>query len=165
MIKKLTASTAILCAAASILSCKSSTITEEATEGKKLQAVQFRTARPTNNLEKVKTFYTEALGLELLGSFKGHDGYDGIMLAMPDKTHHLEFTQYEKYTELPKTTKEHLTVLYYSSAEAYKTANERIQRLGILPVEPENPYWKDKSETYEDPDGWRVILFNGVYNP
>ena len=30
--------------------------------------------------------------------------------------------------------------------------------MGILPVEPENPYWKDKSETYEDPDGWRVIL-------
>lgn len=165
MIKKLTRSIATLFAAASLLSCKSRAITEEATDGKKLQAVQFRTARPTNNLEQVKIFYTEALGLEVLGSFEGHAGYDGIMLAMPDKTHHLEFTQYEHYTELPKPTKEHLMVFYYSDTEAYKTANERIKKMGILPVEPENPYWKDKSKTYEDPDGWRVILFNGVYKP
>lgn len=56
-------------------------------------------------------------------------------------------------------------VFYYSDTEAYKTANERMQKMGILPVEPENTYWKDKSETYENPDGWRVILFNGIYKP
>ncbi|MGD1946746.1 MAG: hypothetical protein ACFB0A_10925 [Croceivirga sp.] len=37
--------------------------------------------------------------------------------------------------------------------------------MGIKPVEPENPYWKGKSQTYEDPDKWRIVLFNGIYNP
>lgn len=161
MIKKIAGATVF--AAVALVSCKSKIVTT--TDGKNMQAVQFRTARPTNNLEEIKIFYTEALGLELLGSFKGHAGYDGIMLAMPDKTHHLEFTQFEHKTDIPEPTKEHLMVFYYSGTEAYKTANERIQSMGILPVEPENPYWKDKSETYEDPDGWRIILFNGVYNP
>lgn len=53
----------------------------------------------------------------------------------------------------------------YSDTAAYKTANQRIQSMGIQPVEPENPYWKYKSETYEDCDGWRFFLFNGVYTP
>jgi hypothetical protein len=34
----------------------------------------------------------------------------------------------------------------------------RLEALGHRPVEPENPYWRDKSVTFEDPDGWRVVL-------
>jgi hypothetical protein len=29
------------------------------------------------------------------------------------------------------------------------------------PVEPENPYWTGTSHTFEDPDGWRVVLYYG----
>jgi hypothetical protein len=25
-------------------------------------------------------------------------------------------------------------------------------------IEPENPYWNTNSITFEDPDGWRVVL-------
>jgi hypothetical protein len=28
-------------------------------------------------------------------------------------------------------------------------------------IEPENPYWNGKSQTFEDPDGWRVVLYDG----
>lgn len=129
-----------------------------------MKAVQFRIARPTNNLSKVISFYHEGLGLEILGKFENHLGYDGVMLGLPDKTHHLEFTQKTNKSPLPAPTKENLLVFYYDSPAAYTEANDRLQKMGMIPVEPENPYWKDKSETYEDPDQWRVVLFNGVYN-
>lgn len=146
-------------------SCNNETNLKTSTNKNEMKAVQFRIARPTNNLTEVVKFYQETLGLEVLGKFEDHLGYDGVMLGMPDKTYHLEFTQHVDKTLLPKPTKENLLVFYYDNPDEYKKANERIQRTGILPVEPENPYWKGKSETYEDPDGWRVILFNGVYNP
>ncbi|WP_461533246.1 VOC family protein [Sinomicrobium sp.] len=130
-----------------------------------MKAVQFRIARPTNKLTEVVKFYQRGLGLEMLGKFEGHSGYDGVMLGMPDKTYHLEFTQHMDKAPLPEPTKENLIVFYYDSSEEYRRANERMQRIGITPVEPENPYWIGKSQTYEDPDGWRIVLFNGVYEP
>lgn len=30
--------------------------------------------------------------------------------------------------------------------------------MGYVPVEPENPYWLERSLTYADPDGWRVVI-------
>jgi uncharacterized glyoxalase superfamily protein PhnB len=35
---------------------------------------------------------------------------------------------------------------------------ERLAARGAPRVEPENPYWGDKSVTFEDPDGWRVVI-------
>lgn len=95
-----------------------------------------------------------------MGKFENHSGYDGVMLGMPDKTYHLEFTRHINKAPLPEPKKENLLVFYYDNPEEYKEANERIQQLGIVAVEPENPYWKEKSETYEGPDGWRVILWD-----
>ncbi len=37
---------------------------------------------------------------------------------------------------------------------------DRIFSLGYNSVEPENPYWKEKGITIEDPDGWRIVLMN-----
>lgn len=55
-----------------------------------MKVVQFRVARPTNNLAEIVKFYHEGLGLEILGRFEDHSGYDGVMLGLPDKIHHLE---------------------------------------------------------------------------
>ncbi|XOK15107.1 hypothetical protein ACI6PO_26810 (plasmid) [Agrobacterium tumefaciens] len=30
--------------------------------------------------------------------------------------------------------------------------------MGYAPLEPENPYWLERSFTYQDPDGWRVVI-------
>ncbi|MFN4152491.1 MAG: VOC family protein, partial [Candidatus Sericytochromatia bacterium] len=54
--------------------------------------MKFRIARHTNNLEPLINFYTNYLGLELLGRFKNHSSYDGIFLGKKDLDWHLEFT-------------------------------------------------------------------------
>ena len=57
-----------------------------------MEAVQFRIARPTNRLSEIVEFYTKGLGMEIIGSFYGHAGYDGVMLGMTDSKYHVEFT-------------------------------------------------------------------------
>jgi hypothetical protein len=53
----------------------------------------LRVARPTDRLETIVKMYQDGLGLEILGSFEGHSGFDGVMLgnagmelAKPSKT-------------------------------------------------------------------------------
>lgn len=38
----------------------------------------LRVARPTDNLDEVTRFYRDGLGLQVLDSFSGHDGFDGM---------------------------------------------------------------------------------------
>lgn len=130
-----------------------------------MNAVQFRVARPTHQLDHITRFYTEGLGIPIIGGFKDHEGYDGVMLGLPDATYHLEFTQHSSQGPLPEPTAENLLVFYFDDPEAYRSANNRLQQLNCFPVKPENPYWEGKSHTYEDPDGWRIVLFNGVFTP
>jgi hypothetical protein len=43
----------------------------------------------------------------------------------------------------------------------FRDALNRMGESGRLPVEPENPYWRKRGKTFEDPDGWRVVLYHG----
>ncbi|WP_396189276.1 VOC family protein [Flavobacterium sp.] len=148
-----------------ISSCSSISTQNQLINQYEMKAVQYRIARPTNNLKEVVSFYKNALGLEVIGSFENHEGYDGVMLGLPDKTYHLEFTQHIDKLPLPEPTKENLLIFYYDSPQEYEKVIKKFTQLGLEPVEPENPYWKNKSTTYEDPDKWRIVLFNGVYTP
>src|ERR1043165_4140112 len=53
----------------------------------------LRIARPTDQLEEVIRFYTEGVGLMILGSFENHEGFDGVMLGIPGAAYHLEITR------------------------------------------------------------------------
>jgi catechol 2,3-dioxygenase-like lactoylglutathione lyase family enzyme len=121
---------------------------------------QIRIARPTDKLEEVVRFYHEGLLFPVIGSFQKHAGYDGIMLGMPDGKVHLEFTQHESGSPCPAPTKDNLLVLYFSSKEERDADVSRLADLGYGAVEPENPYWIEHGITVEDPDGWRVVLFD-----
>jgi catechol 2,3-dioxygenase-like lactoylglutathione lyase family enzyme len=105
-------------------------------------------------------FYCEGLGLEKIGSFEDHDGYSGVMLGLPGKPYHLEFTEHAAGSPCPAPTKDNLLVFYIPDSNAVKRIAERLASLGHTPVPPENPYWKEKGLTIEDPDGWRVVLMN-----
>lgn len=125
-----------------------------------LPAVQFRIARPTDQLDEVLRFYRDGLGLEVIGSFENHAGYSGVMLGLPGREYHLEFTAHAEGSPCPAPTKDNLLVFYIPDASAIRGLDERLNAMGYFAVEPENPYWAEKGMTFEDPDGWRVVLMN-----
>jgi hypothetical protein len=124
-----------------------------------LPVVQVRFARPTDRLQEVERFYCEGIGLKKLGEFKGHKGYDGIMIGLPGLAYHLEFTQHEQGGPCPAPSKDNLLVLYLPDQARIQAIVQRLTQLGYPEVEPENPYWREKGAvTIADPDGWRLVL-------
>jgi hypothetical protein len=130
---------------------------------KKFPATHIRIARPTDQLEKIREFYHIGLGLEIISSFEDHNGYDGLMLGLPGREFHLEFTSHKAGSLCPAPTKDNLLVLYIPESMALEQIRKRLFALGYEAAEPENPFWQDKSVTIEDPDGWRVVLYYGSY--
>src|SRR5687767_6868522 len=122
----------------------------------------LRVARPTNDLEKVIRFYRDGLGLALLGSFADHEGFDGVMLGWEGQQHqtHLEFTRQHGHDAGRAPTRDNLLVFYLPDAGEYQRAVERMRAHGYEPAASANPYWDRGGITFEDPDGYRVVLFN-----
>jgi catechol 2,3-dioxygenase-like lactoylglutathione lyase family enzyme len=127
---------------------------------KEMPVSQVRIARPTGKLKEVLRFYSEGLGLRIVGSFEEHAGYTGYMLGLPGTGYHLEFTQHSAGSPGPAPSRDNLLVFYMPDKVAIDRIAVRLSRLGYDAVEPENPYWKEKGITFEDPDGWRVVLMN-----
>ena len=118
---------------------------------------RVRFARPTDRLADVLRFYEDGLGLERIDSFADHEGYSGVMLGLPGEEYHLELTEHAEGGPGPAPTRDNLLVLYMTDPDAIAAIAERMRALGHAPVEPENPYWANDL-TFEDPDGWRVVL-------
>jgi len=116
--------------------------------------MDLRVARHTERLDAVVEFYRDGLGLPELGRFRDHDGYDGVFLQVPGTGAHLEFTSGGR-PAAPEPHPESLLVLYVGDEQ---TLQAIAARLGTDPVEPANPYWAEHGVTYEDPDGFRVVL-------
>jgi catechol 2,3-dioxygenase-like lactoylglutathione lyase family enzyme len=125
-----------------------------------LPVVQVRIARPTNQLEEVVRFYHDGLGLPVLGGFEDHDGYSGVMLGLPDRTYHLEFTTRRGGSPCPAPTPDHLLVLYVPDPRAIEEQVARLAAMGYQTIEPLNPYWARGGVTVLDPDGWRIVLMS-----
>lgn len=128
------------------------------TLGAEAVPVQIRFARPTDKFNEVVAFYRDGLGLPELAAFAAHAGYNGIMLGLPGRGAHLEFTEHEAGSPCQAPSNDNLLVIYITDEAAYERLNQRVQGKGYAPIEPENPYWLNRSFTYEDPDGWRVVI-------
>jgi catechol 2,3-dioxygenase-like lactoylglutathione lyase family enzyme len=125
--------------------------------------VILRAARPTERLDDVVRFYTQGLGLVKLGSFQDHDGFDGVIVGSPGAAYHLEFTHLRGHRPGRAPTKDHLLVFYLPDPAAWRRAVERMRAAGHEPVPPFNPYWRRSGCTFEDPDGYRVVLQNAPW--
>jgi catechol 2,3-dioxygenase-like lactoylglutathione lyase family enzyme len=114
--------------------------------------MQLRVARQTARLTECVEFYRDRLGLKEIGRFCDHEGYDGVMLAVPGTSAHLEFTACA-HASPPAAHQETLLVLYLGSrSEVSRLSN------GLVRVESANPYWDRCGVTVVDPDGFRVVL-------
>jgi catechol 2,3-dioxygenase-like lactoylglutathione lyase family enzyme len=117
----------------------------------------FRIARHTKNLNLIIDFYGRILGLQVLGEFKNHLKYDGVFMGIPGENWHLEFT-------VSDTTPHHypddddVLVFYAKSVEEFTLIKEKFITARIKPVVPKNPYWEKNGITFEDPEGFRVVI-------
>ena len=118
----------------------------------------LRIARATNDLDRIVSLYREGLSFNLIGSFEGHDGFDGAMLGRPDSGYHLEFTRQHGHLVPGAPTRENLLVFYIADREAWEKACTKAEAAGFLRVESHNPYWDKRGRTFEDPDGYRIVL-------
>ena len=125
-----------------------------------MQATTLRVARPTDDLAEVVRFYEVGLGLPRLGSFENHEGFDGVMLGVPGASYHLEFTRSRGHNAGRAPTRDHLLVFYLPDRGEWQEAIDRMMAAGYSPVSSFNPYWDRSGRTFEDPDGYRVVLQN-----
>jgi catechol 2,3-dioxygenase-like lactoylglutathione lyase family enzyme len=123
----------------------------------------MRVARATDHLEAIITFYRDGLGFEVIGSFADHDGFDGVMLGHPGAQYHLEFTRQRGVPAGRAPTEENLLVFYLPDEGAWQTAVRRMHDQGYDPVLTHNPYWDRRGLTFEDTDGYRVVLQNAAW--
>ena len=123
----------------------------------------MRVARPTYRFEEVVRFYRDGLRLTVLGAFVDHAGFDGVMLGMAGAPYHLEFTYQRGHTVGNAPTRDHLLVFYLPDQTAWLEATAHMEQAGYSPTASFNPYWDKQGLTYEDPDGYRVVLQNAEW--
>lgn len=117
----------------------------------------FRAARHTSKLQAITEFYTAVLGFSVLGSFEGHQQYDGVFLGKPHLDWHLEFTT-SKSSVKHSSDADDLMVFYPTDRKEYDAILDTIQKEGIETLEPENPYWRINGTMIRDPDDFRIII-------
>lgn len=125
--------------------------------------ITLRVARPTDDVDALFTFCCEGLGLKLLHRFKDHEGVDGIMLGEEGAPYHFEFTRTAGHIAGRAPSEDHLLVFYHPDQQVWQSAVDQLRSCGFDPVPSFNPYWDRSGLTFEDPDGYRVVLQNSAW--
>ena len=128
-----------------------------------LGRAHLRVARPTDDLAAVVEFYRDGLGLQVLGEFQDHDGFDGVMLGHKGAAYHLEFTRKAGHRRAALRRR---TTCWCSTCPTRLSgarAVARLEKAGHKAVKAFNPYWDKKGRTFADPDGYRVVLQNAAW--
>ena len=121
---------------------------------------RMRVARPVTDIARSKAMYCTGLGLKVIASFQDHEGFDGIMLGADGLEYHFEFTHCKTHPVQPRSTPEDLLVFYVPDASEWKATCDRMLQAGFAPVRSFNPYWDSKGRTFQDFDGYRVVVQN-----
>lgn len=124
----------------------------------------LRIARPVSNLARTQTMYCQGLGLRVVGSFEDHAGFDGVMLGFPGAGYHFEFTHCRTHPVTPSPTVEDLAVFYLPTFSEWQSACANVLAVGFKQVASLNPYWEAHGHTYEDQDGYRIVLQNAEWS-
>jgi hypothetical protein len=123
----------------------------------------IRVARPTDNLAAIAKMYAAGLGFSVLTAFRDHQGFDGIILGHPKQPYHLEFTSQRGHQVGKAPTQDHLLVFYVPDQEIWKADCAQMVAAGFGEVPSYNPYWEIQGKTFEDLDGYRVVLQHAAW--
>jgi YycE-like C-terminal domain/YycE-like N-terminal domain len=114
--------------------------------------VSFETTQRTVDMVR------RGLGLRVIGSFEDHEGFDGVMLGVAGAGYHFELTHCRTRPVVPTPTVEDLVVFYVPVESEWQAMCDRMVAAGFKQVAAFNPYWEARGRTYEDSDGYRVVL-------
>ena len=73
-----------------------------------------------------------------------------------------EFTRAHGHLAGRAPTQDNLLVFYIPDPTEWAAAVRRMATAGFAPVPASNPYWDRHGRTFEDPDGYRVVLQHGA---
>lgn len=118
----------------------------------------LRIARPVSDLARSTGMYRRGLGLQVLGRFTDHDGFDGAMLGRAGAHYHFEFTRCRAHPVRPTPTVDDLLVLYIPAKSEWRASCSKMLAAGFRRVASFNPYWEVRGRTYQDRDGYRIVL-------
>lgn len=118
----------------------------------------FRIARPVSDLQRIDAMYRAGLGVVRLGHFDDHEGFDGVMLGVPGESFHFEFTYCRTHPVSPTPTSEDLFVFYLPDRNQWESRCKTMLAAGFVEVPSLNPYWDRDGRTFQDPDGYRVVI-------
>ncbi|MCL1074507.1 VOC family protein [Shewanella dokdonensis] len=124
------------------------------------KSTKLRVARPTDNLAKITEMYINGLGFKLLGAFEGHNGFDGSIIGHENHNYHLEFTHHKGTTVGKAPTQDNLLVFYLPEHDEWSQCCKQMEQAGFVVVPSYNDYWDVVGKTFEDIDGYRVVLQN-----
>jgi len=134
------------------------TLTSTGKQAMMLEQAIIRIARPTDDIDALLPFYCDGLGFRVLYHFSGHGDLDGVMLGHPGAPYHLEFTRAHGHTAGRAPTQDNLLVFYLPEQNRFDAACLRLRAAGFAPV----PAFK--GATFEDPDGYRIVLQNAAWD-
>jgi len=125
--------------------------------------MKLRIARHTTDLHSIVDFYTKLLGLEVLGSFNNHDGYDGVFIGALESDWHLEFTA---SSDIPNqiTDEDDFIVFYVKSKFEQDAIREKCVKYDVPLLTAKNPYWNKDGLIFSDPDNYRIIVAISNYS-
>ena len=121
---------------------------------------KIRIARPTDNLKTIVEQYSKGLGFIILASFEDHESFDGYILGEEKSPYHVEFTHHNGAKVGKAPTKDNLLVFYYPDKNDYENRCTKMFEAGFLLVPSYNSYWDVLGKTFEDVDGYRVVIYN-----
>jgi catechol 2,3-dioxygenase-like lactoylglutathione lyase family enzyme len=128
---------------------------DEPTRGRSPAWSAVRVAHAVRDLPTSTSFYRDVLGLPVVGGFTGHDGYDGVFLALPGGGE-LELT---RGPGLPGAGGEDdLLVLYLRTWREVAVIRRRLADAGVRRIASANPYWNRWGRMFLDPDGHRIVV-------
>ena len=123
----------------------------------------MRVVRPTDNLAAIAEMYAKGLGFTVFAQFQDHEGFDGVILGHPKQPYHLAFTSQRGHQVGNAPSNDHLLVFYIPEQDEWAASCSHMLAAGFYRVQSYNPYWDMHGKTFEDLDGYRVVLQNAAW--
>jgi catechol 2,3-dioxygenase-like lactoylglutathione lyase family enzyme len=122
--------------------------------------MQLRVARHTERLDEVVAFYRDGIGLTEIGGFRDQMATTACSSRCPAAA-----PTRADGRRPARCAGAASGVAARALPRRRKAVRTVAARLGVDPTPPANPYWAEHGVTFQDPDGFRVVLVPERWEP